>query len=165
MDAIQPSLSPGEAWEPLPAAEWDEAAAKHLLLRATFSATPDRVEVVTRAGPAKAIAAFFQKPEPMPMPERMEVMKNDLRARIRSLGRITADERQKLRREFQDQARTAYNDFAVRWFIQAWDLERSAMEKYVLFLQDVFVVAVAKVKNPLLLYQHQQSLRLGGLRS
>lgn len=75
MDAIQPSLSPGEAWEPLPAAEWDEAAAKHLLLRATFSATPDRVEVVTRAGPAKAIAAFFQKPEPMPMPmpERMEV--------------------------------------------------------------------------------------------
>jgi uncharacterized protein (DUF1800 family) len=165
MDAIQPSLPPERAWDPLPAGEWDEAAARHLLLRATFSATPGQVDAVTRAGPALAIAAFFQQPEPMPMPERMEAMRTDLRARIRSRGRISPEERQNLKREFQDQARAAYNDFAVRWFMHASNLERSAMEKVVLFLQNIFVVAAAKVKNPLLLYQHQQLLRLGGLGS
>ena len=34
------TLSPTEAWKPLPAVEWNEAAARHLLQRIGFSATP-----------------------------------------------------------------------------------------------------------------------------
>src|ERR1700683_5291382 len=43
------SLSPQEAWEPLPGRDWNADAARHLLRRAGWTALPSEVERAARA--------------------------------------------------------------------------------------------------------------------
>lgn len=156
---------PEEAWEPLPASEWDREAARHLLLRASFSAHPDRVDALVQAGPVKGLAQLFSGSRSMPVPDQMVALEAEARETFEGARKKNDKERQKLRRAFRQKARTAYNDYAVHWYGLASDPNQSALEKYVLFLQNIFVVGATKVRNPVLLFQHQQLLRSAGLGS
>lgn len=161
-----PALPPPEdAWEPLPASGWDRAAARHLLLRAGFSAHPDRVDALHRAGPAEGLAQMFSGTRSMPVPNQMAALETEARETFAGLRQKPDRERQRLRRAFRQKARTVYNDYAIRWYRLASESDQSALEKWVLFLQNIFVVGVTKVRNPVLLFQHQQLLRSAGLGS
>ena len=50
----------GRAWQPLPAAQWDEAAARHLLQRIGFSATPAETARTLKDGPAATLAGVLR---------------------------------------------------------------------------------------------------------
>lgn len=74
----------------------------------------------------------------------------------------TAEERRRLQRRQRIEGRDALNDLGIAWLQRAADPRYAAYEKFVLFLQDIFVVAPPKVRNPAMLYQHQQLLRALG---
>ena len=49
------SFPPLQAWSPLKAEDWNREAARHLLHRIGFSATPDRVEQTYKQGLQKTL--------------------------------------------------------------------------------------------------------------
>ena len=159
MEPIPLSLSPADAWEPLPAAAWDAAAARHLLRRAGFSARPELVTQALGASPAEVVARLFTPSPPLPAPYALKKLSEEFRA-VEAGGRPESEtERRRMRQMFQDRARAAFEEFGIRWLQRAADPQHSAYEKFVLFLQDIFVVAFQKVKNPVLLHAHQELLR------
>lgn len=165
MDPTTLSLSPAEAWEPLPAAAWDVDAARHLLRRAGFSARPELVAQAAATPLPEVVARLFTPSPALPAPFALRKLAEEFRA-FEAEGRPDSDaERRRRRREFQDRARTAFDEFGIAWLQRAADPRHSAYEKFVLFLQDIFVVAFQKVKNPVLLHAHQQMLREHGTGS
>jgi hypothetical protein len=156
------SLPPVErAWEPLPASAWDADAARHLLQRIGFSATDEAV----RNALADSLDATLKRAlTPSPALAETAAM-GKLRELLDTLRGVDAARRRERRDEVRDLERTAYEEFGIAWLQRASDPAHSAWEKYVLFLQDVFVVAFSKVRNPVLLHDHQQTLRAGGAGS
>lgn len=69
------------------------------------------------------------------------------------------------KRQMQQQLRREDNElfraYAMDWFHYARELDHSAHEKFVLFLQDIFVVERQKVQESYALYNQQQTLRAG----
>ena len=55
------SLPPADAWHTLPAVLWDEAAARHLLQRVGFSATPPELARVLKDGPVTTLNRYFAR--------------------------------------------------------------------------------------------------------
>ncbi len=64
------SLAPQQSWDPLPAEQWNQAAAQHLLRRAGWSAVPAEVVRAAREGlPATLERLFPERPVLLPEPE------------------------------------------------------------------------------------------------
>ncbi|MBE2214811.1 MAG: DUF1800 domain-containing protein [Opitutaceae bacterium] len=162
MESRTPTLAPAEAWQPLPARDWTPEAARHLLRRTGFSARPELVAQAAAAALPEVVAHLFTPSPPLPEPFALRKLAEEFRA-FEAEGRPDSEaERRRRRREFQDKARAAFEDFGIAWLQRAADPKYSAYEKFVLFLQDIFVVAFQKVKNPVLLHAHQQLLREHG---
>ncbi|WP_442887253.1 DUF1800 domain-containing protein [Congregicoccus parvus] len=156
------SLPPVEsAWEPLPASAWDAGAARHLLQRIGFSATDAAVREALAAPLDASLKRAFTPSPPLAETPSME----KLRTLLESLQGVDAAHRRTRRDEVRDLERAGYEEFGIAWLERASAPVHSAWEKYVLFLQDVFVVAFSKVRNPVLLHRHQQTLRAGGAGS
>lgn len=159
MDPVSPSLSPDQAWTALPASAWDAAAARHLLRRAGFAAIPEQVDALARQPLDQVVAQLFERPPPLSPPLALTELAEDIRELDRDRRMTDEAARRRARQQFQERARQAYEEFAIRWLQRAADPRHAAYEKFVLFLQDIFVVAFQKVKNPVLLFDHQQLLR------
>lgn len=87
------SLSPQEAWQPLPAAEWDEAAARHLLRRIGWSATPAETARALKDGPAATLQRLFAQPVAFPKPALMAQLEADGPELLRSMARGDAEQK------------------------------------------------------------------------
>lgn len=159
MDTVSPTVPLGSAWEPIPDSEWTPAAARHLLRRAAFAARREAVEQALTEKPAAFAEKLFAARPPMEMPRRISELEENTPEFARQLRQAGEPERRKLRQVAREKARAAYDEFAIRWLQRAADPADSANEKLVLFLQDIFVVGAEKVKNPLLLFEHQALLR------
>jgi len=159
------ALSPADVWEPLPAVVWDAAAARHLLRRAGFSARPELVTQALGSSPAEVVARLFTPSPPLPAPLSLRKLADEFRAFEAGQRPQSDAERRRMRQMFQDRARVAFEEFGIRWLQRACDPQHAAYEKFVLFLQDIFVVAFQKVKNPALLHAHQELLREYGTKS
>src|SRR5215468_8730607 len=59
IDPMKVPLTPQEAWQPLPAGDWNADAARHLLRRAGWTAQPEAVERAVREGLAPTLAQLF----------------------------------------------------------------------------------------------------------
>ena len=159
------SLTPEEAWQPLPAAQWDAAAARHLLRRIGWTARPSEVTRVMQDGLAASLDRLFPaKANPFPAPqslasldEQMAGMRAQRAAPAAGAARPAAQ--QVLNQDF----RQAEQDLAVRWLDFAVRPENTVTEKWTLFLSDIYVVSQEKVRNPQLVYAHHALLRAGGL--
>ncbi len=158
------SLSPQEAWAPLPAAAWDEAAACHLMRRAGWTARPEDVSralaeglpaTLERLFPARAPA--FTKPGSI---TRLEEIAPDILRRSRE---ATGEERQRLQRELRERSQSALQDLSIKWLQFAGEPENSTFAKWNLFLSDVYVVSQEKVRQSNLIYGHQEILFRHGL--
>ena len=157
-------LTPEQAWQPLPATSWDSAAARHLLRRAGWAARPDDVARAFADGlPATLNRLFPETPPSFPRPVFMvkaETRLTELRPKKRAAN--TPEERQIIDREERELERLASVEFSLKWLQAAADPERSAYEKWVLFLADVYVVAFEKVRRADYHYIHRDLLRTLG---
>lgn len=165
--ATRLSLSPVEAWQPLPASEWNEAAARHLLNRLGWTASAADTARTLKDGPAATLRRCFARMPEFPKPPLIAKLEEDFPDYRRRLGGGGGNEREQreARREARERSREALAEMTIQWLQLAARPENAAAEKWLLFLQDVWVVGVEKVRNSALLYQHQDWLRRGALAS
>lgn len=149
------TLSPQEAWEPLPAAEWTPEAARHLLRRAGWTARAEDVERAAREGlPATLERLFPAASARLEKPRLVARFEENALALQRSLQGKTGEERQRGQRELQERSRIALQELSIKWLQFAATPAQSAAAKWVLFLSDVYVIAADKVRNAGIVYQH-----------
>lgn len=158
------ALSPREAWNPLPSSAWNEEAARHLLRRVGWSAQPEDVaRALTDGLPATLVRLLPAAPASMPMPPSLGHLKQNDPDFYRRLRAASPADRRQIRRQAREQSRSALFDLTIRWLQRARSPEYAALEKWTLFLGNVYVVAAQKVQDTLLLYRHQDLLRTRGL--
>lgn len=162
---MQPPLTPTQAWEPLPKAQWNEETARHLLRRTGWSAHPEAVaRAVSEGLPATLDRLFPAKPPPFARPGLVEKERERLpefRERLRSAS--TEMRRREIQREQREASRLANTELSLQWLQQAATPAHSAFEKWLLFLGDVYVVGVEKVRGSNLIFNHYDILRQGAL--
>jgi len=159
------SLSPQEAWQPLPATEWDESAARHLLRRLGWSATPPELARALRDGPSATLKRYFAQPVVFPKPALLKQLEADGPELLRAMGRGDAEQKRLAAQDARERSREALADMTIKWLQLAAQPEHAPFEKWCLFLQDVWVVGFEKVKNSALIYQHQDWIRRCALTS
>ena len=153
------SLTPQDAWQPLPASLWDEAAARHLLQRVGFSSTPTETARVLHDGPSATLQRYFSHMPAFPAPDKVAKFSADSPEIMKKLRGAEGPEKKRARQLAQEQSREAMFDLTVRWMQLASHPDNSPAEKWLLFLSDVWVVSFEKVKSAALIYQHQDYLR------
>lgn len=153
------SLTASEAWRPLPASEWNEENAKHLLRRIGFSAPAKTIKTSLNVGMDKTIQNAFASATVMPPPEGLRETIDSYRDLRLRQGSLSETERRTERQMLQKKNRELVVDLNINWLQHAADPNNSAFEKWGLFWENVFVVTAQKVKNPALLYQYQLMLR------
>ena len=158
-------LSATEAWQPLPTAEWNEAAARHLLQRVGFSATPAELKRVLQDGPVSSLERYFAKMPALPKPHQIANLEGENGEIGRRLNGGTPEERRMAQQDAREQSRAALFDLTIKWLQIASRPDNAPAEKWLLFLSDIWVVGVEKVKNSALIYDHQDILRQGALGS
>lgn len=152
-----------DAWKPLPLNTWNKETASHLFRRMGFSATPEQVKRALRRDPERAVQEAFFDAEPLEMSDELAEYKETAHEEFRKIYRELKDpeEKQERRRELRQLDEKLFREFAMSWFQHAWKPENSATEKFVLFLQDVFVVDRQTVRDTPALFSMQQSIRRG----
>ncbi len=153
------TFSPSDAWQPLPASQWDEPAARHLLQRIGFSATPAETARTLKDGPAATLERCFATMPVLPKPPLIAGLESDGPKMARRLNNGSPEEKRQAGKDARERSREALADLTLKWLAHAARPENSAAEKWLLFLQDVWVVGIEKVKNSALIYQHQEILR------
>jgi uncharacterized protein (DUF1800 family) len=151
------------AWKPLPGGYWHIEEAQHLLRRMGFSATPEAVTAVLRMSPGQWVQQAFVPGAVMPKSAALIDFESTVHERHREIykGDYDFEEKRKMRQELQKEDNELFREYAMDWFRYARDPENSAREKFVVFLQDVFVVERSKIKETYALYNLQQTLREG----
>jgi uncharacterized protein (DUF1800 family) len=159
MSQTIPLPSPERAWVAFDTRRWDENCAKHLLRRLGFSATPASTALALREGPEMTVRRAFASVRPMPMPRKLENLSEEsteIRAKLKSLS---VEERKEFVKELRRKNEAVVQDYAVAWLEFSRRPELSAQEKFVLFLQDIFVVTADKIKRSDMLFDYQATLR------
>ena len=149
------ALTPAEAWQPLPAGEWNAEAARHLLRRAGWTARPEEVDRAVRDGLAATLDLLFP-PEPVLLmkPRMIARLEADAPKLTQNTQQMMGDDKLRAQREVQERGRLAVQDLSIKWLQFAAQPENAAFAKWVLFLSDVYVVSAEKVRNAALLYDH-----------
>ena len=153
-------LSPQAAWQPLPSADWNEAAARHLLQRVGFSAPATELTRALRDGPAATVERCFARMPDFPKPDLIAELEKDGPGLVRRLTKNDDEQdRRMAQKDARERSREALLDMTIKWLQLAGQPENSPAEKWLLFLSDVWVVSIEKVKNSALVFQHQEILR------
>jgi uncharacterized protein (DUF1800 family) len=159
-----PSLSATEAWQPLPAAEWNAEAARHLLRRTGWTAQPADVARSLQDGlPATLDRLFPEAPPLFPKPALIAHLEAGLPGYAQRIRAALPEERRQLQREERERAQATLLNLTIRWLQFAVQPENAAYAKWVLFLSDIYVVSFAKVYNPPMIYRHFDILGRAGL--
>ena len=90
---------------------------------------------------SKSVSArlIFSAVRPLPLPDKLAELSEDsegVRAKLRGL---TPEERREFLQELRRRSEAALRDFNVEWLEFARRPECAAQEKFVMFLQDIFV--------------------------
>jgi uncharacterized protein (DUF1800 family) len=153
------TLDAGNAWKPLPPAEWTHDSARHLASRLGFSINPRLVDRVTEIGPAATLNQMLGQIRMMPQTGKLREMDQAKEGTLGSAGPDGADEQRKVRQAMRRQQRQAMQDYAHGWYAFARDPVHSAQEKLTLFFENVWVVAYSKVRDATALFDYQQRIR------
>lgn len=158
------NFSVDDAWKPLPMGFWRTEEAQHWLRRVGFAAPPEAVSAALRTSPKKCWeAAFLPGGVTMAKPEGLARFEAEIHERYRAIYTSSADQITKndLRRAIRQEDNEHFQEYAMAWFRYARQAENSAREKFVLFLQDIFVVERTVVRESYALFNLQQTLRAG----
>jgi uncharacterized protein (DUF1800 family) len=151
--------SPVDAWKPLDEPSRDSAAARHLCSRLGFSIRPEWLDSFKDGGPPELLQAALGKIHPMPRPESVLGMVDEMDDYRTELRQADEAEKREIRQELRKQNRASYTELAVDWCNFARDPGNSAQEKLVLFFQNVWVVAFAGVRSTPALLDYQERVR------
>lgn len=162
---MTPPLDPREAWKPLPASAWNLELASHLLRRTGWAARPDDVARAVREGlPATLNRLFPAVPPPLPKPVFLEhVSARTAKLRTEKRDVTDPDTRRLIDREERELERAGGVEFTLKWLQAAADPSRSAYEKWLFFLSDVYVVSMEKVYRAEWMFEHYDILRRNGI--
>jgi uncharacterized protein (DUF1800 family) len=157
------SLAPQQSWDPLPAEQWNQEAAQHLLRRAGWSAIPSEVLRATQEGlPATLERLFPERPALLPEPELIARDEERTLALQQQAAVAPPEEKRNLQRQIREHSQEALLDLTVKWLQFSAQPANAAYQKWVLFLSDVYVVSFEKVPRAPLIYRHFDLLaRLG----
>ena len=150
------AITPDIAWEPLSLNEWSEDAARHLLRRVQWTATPEEVQRAFTEGLPATLDRMFPSKGPLFKEDDALAEMGEEKTKIQS-ERAEADtemDKRKLRKELRKAAKTAMVDMSMDWLGYASNPKNAAFAKWVLFLSDIYVVAYNKVKKPDSIYTH-----------
>lgn len=152
-----------DAWKPLPHNVWNQETAAHLFRRIGFSARPEAVKDALWRNPKDAVIGAFLSAEPLNMPEALGEFRETAHEEYRKIYREIKDpeEKRERRNELRQKENELFRGFAMSWFQHALEPKNSATEKFVLFLQDVFVVDRRTVRDTPALFSMQALLREG----
>jgi len=157
------SLTPQDAWQPLPASEWNAEAARHLLRRAAWTARAHDVDRAVREGLAGTLDRLFPaEPAMLQKPRLVARFEESAMSMQREMVGSTGDERLRKQRELQERARAAVQELSIKWLQYAAQPETAAIAKWVLFLSDVYVISAEKVRNAAVVHQHFDILARNG---
>ncbi|MBS0633238.1 MAG: DUF1800 domain-containing protein [Verrucomicrobia bacterium] len=158
------TLTPTEAWEPLPASRWDASAAAHLLRRTGWSATPAEVARATADGLAPTLDRLFPgTPATIAKPDSVTRLREYAPEYVKQLAAANPVEKRQLQKEARERSQQALQDTGLRWLDFAAQPATAAQAKWVLFLSDVYVVSAEKVKNAALIWSHFDRIALHSL--
>ncbi|HEY0966826.1 MAG TPA: DUF1800 domain-containing protein [Opitutaceae bacterium] len=160
-----PTLPPlSEAWQPLPPAAWDSAAARHLLRRAGWTARPADVARAQQDGLEATLARLFpETPALLAKPASITQLESELPALTEQTRSATGPERQRLQKDLRERAASTLQDLSLAWLDHASTAGHEAAAKWTAFLSDIYVVSQEKVKQTGLIYAHQDILIRHGL--
>lgn len=152
-----------DAWKPLPGGYWQIEEAQHLLRRMGFSATPEAVTAALRMSPGQWVRQAFLPGAVMPKSAALIEFESTAHKRYQDIfkGDYDFEQKRQMRQDLQKEDNELFLEYAMDWFRYAREPEHSAREKFVVFLQDVFVVERSKIKETYALYNLQQTLREG----
>ncbi len=155
------SLPVRDAWKPISARDWTPAAARHLLRRAGWAATPTAAQRAYDQGINRTLDELFPaSPADFPAPPRVAELQTDLPELTRRAREADSPkERQDLQREARERSRRAEQDLALMWLDVAHHPARAAAEKWIFFLSDVYVVSSEKVRQTNFIWEHHDILR------
>jgi len=149
------SVAPQDAWQPLPPGDWNADAARHLLRRSGWTARPADVERAVSEGLSATIDRLFPaSPTLFPEPAMVANFAEAAPAYVQRIRTAPPEDRRLLQREQRERAQATLTNMTVRWMQFASQAENSAIEKWVLFLSDIYVVSFEKVYNPPLIFKH-----------
>ena len=158
-------LSPQDAWQTLPASQWNEDAARHLLRRTGWAAQPPEVARLMKEGLKAGLERLFPaKPDAFPTPRlvtKLDEYNADFQDKIRNAE--NQEQRRVLQREQRERQQQALQDLSIQWLQFASRPENAAVEKWGYFLCDVYVISQEKVNNVVHVHQHQDTIRKGSL--
>src|SRR5215216_4743519 len=150
-----PALSPSEAWQPLPANEWTSDHARHLLRRTGWAARPAETERAVADGLNATLNRLFpDQPILLPKPRSIGRLEAEGPALAEKLRTTVGDARRTLDRQMRERSQSAIQDLTIKWLQAAVRPENAAFAKWVLFLSDVYVVSLEKVRNAAFIYEH-----------
>jgi len=157
------STAPGDhadVWQPLSAADFDAAAARHLLRRVTWSAQPDEVDRAVADGLPDTLARLFPaEPAPFAKPRLVDRLEDDSPDFAKRLRNADPQQRRILQKEARDRSQQALQDMSIKWLQFAAQPQNAAQEKWTFFLGDIYVTGYDKVKNAAHIFGHQDTIR------
>jgi uncharacterized protein (DUF1800 family) len=149
------ALSPSEAWEPLPASEWNAENARHLLRRIGWTARPADVARAVEDGLMPTLDRLFPaQPVRLPKPRMISRLEDDAPAFAEKIRTLSGDEKRAAELQARERSQMAIQDLTIKWLQLAARPEYAAFAKWVLFLSDVYVVSLEKVRNAAFIYDH-----------
>ncbi len=158
------SLSPQDAWQPLPESEWNADAARHLLRRAGWTARPEEVTRAVSEGLPKTLDRLFPAtPILLAKPPMVARVEDDGVSYAAKLKAANPDERRMIERGMRERAQTATQDMTIKWLQLASRADSAAYAKWVLFFSDIYVVSTEKVRNPGFIHEHFDIIARHGL--
>ncbi|MCE0497479.1 MAG: DUF1800 domain-containing protein [Methylacidiphilales bacterium] len=148
--------------EPLPASQWNETTAAHLLNRAGFGGSPAEIDRLRQMGLGGAVSWFVNYeriPDETPAPDWAHPDPNYL-AQRQAIQQAADPETKKALQRMQYQ-----NEYQQMADLRYWWVRRMALgprpfqEKMTLFWHGHFATSFEKVQSPFLLWQQNETLR------
>lgn len=157
---LQPGVESGML-QPLPASQWNEAAAAHLLRRAGFGGTPAEARDWAELGVDGAVDRLVdwdKTPDPTPDPEwaKPDPGLLELRREMRTLSEM---ERRAKLQEIQRTHRQNLQDLRRWWLERMRTGPRPLQEKLTLFWHGHFATSVQKVREPYFMWRQNDLFR------
>lgn len=146
---------------PLPATLWNRYAAAHLLNRACFGGTPDEIHALEAKGMEKAVDSLLKADDDedlFPVPD-LTPPKERFAYQQRLKAAATEEERQAIRKEFQNTERLDMLNMRLWWLYRMRYTSAPLREKATLFWHGHFATSNQKVNDPYLMWQQNETIR------
>jgi uncharacterized protein (DUF1800 family) len=148
---------------PLPAAQWNEVTAAHLLNRAGFGGSPQEVEDLRLMGPDRAVSwlvDYERIPDDTPAPSWTQNISDDAILQRDAIYRAAdPDTRRELQRLSGQEDNKQIADLRYWWLRRMALGPRPFQEKMTLFWHGHFATSFDKVRSPYFLWLQNDTLR------